>query len=414
MAGSVLDTSSADEARARLADRLLAGRRITSPAVEAAFRRVPRHLFATDGISVDVAYADDVVITRRGPDGRATSSISAPWLQAYTLEQAGLRPGARVLEIGSGGYNAALIADVVGPDGTVVTVDIDADVTDRARTGLDRAGYRQVTVVHGDGEYGHQPDAPYDAIIVTVETPEVAPAWLDQLAPAGALLVPLRIRGMTRCLTLRRHEDHLLATAALQCGFVPMQGDGRHPTRRLALRGDDIVMHLDDTSTEVNRDALAAALHTPRLHAWSPVTIAMSDGSSFESLHLWLASQPRPFGTLAVNRERTPAGLVDPQDRFVCPTLLTADSFAYLAMRKLDDTTWQFGAHGFGPDAHTLTTDMLDLLTVWEHDHRHGPGPTITVHPTGMHLPESDGPQLFVTRRHTTIAVTWPAPEQPR
>ncbi|WP_326550210.1 methyltransferase, FxLD system [Micromonospora sp. NBC_01813] len=413
MVGSALDTVSADEARARLTDQLLANGWIASPAVEAAFRRVPRHLFATDGVSVEAAYADDVVITRRGPDGRATSSISAPWLQAYMLEQATLAPGARVLEVGSGGYNAALIADVVGPDGTVVTVDIDADVIDRARTGLDRAGYRQVTVVHGDGEYAHQPGAPYDAIIVTVETPDLPPAWLDQLTPAGVLIVPLRIRGMTRCLTLRRHEDHLLATAALQCGFVPMQGNGRHPTRRLPLHGDDVVLILDDTTTEVNPDALAAALHSPRREAWSPVTITMQEGSSFESLHLWLASQPRPFGTLAVDRERA-AGLVDPQDRFFCPTLLTADSFAYLAMRKLDDTTWQFGVHGFGPDADTLTADMLDLITLWEHDHRHHPGPTITVHPTGTHPPKPDGPHLLVTRRHATTAVTWPASGNPR
>ncbi|MBX7268886.1 methyltransferase, FxLD system [Micromonospora sp. Llam7] len=413
MAGSALDTVSADEARARLADQLLADRRITSPAVEAAFRRVPRHLFATDGVSINAAYADDVVITRRGPDGRATSSISAPWLQAYMLEQARLRPGARVLEVGSGGYNAALIADVVGPEGKVVTLDIDTDIIDRARIGLDRAGYRQVTVVHGDGEYAHQPSAPYDAIIVTVETPDLPPAWLDQLAPAGVLIVPLRMRGMTRCLTLRHHEDHLLATAALQCGFVPMQGNGRNPTRRLGLRGDDVVVILDDTTTEVNLDALASALHSPRLEAWSPVTITMREGSSFESLHLWLASQPRPFGALAVDRERA-AGLVDPQDRFVCPTLLTADSFAHLAMRKLDDTTWQFGAHGFGSDADTLTADMVDLITVWDHDHRHGPGPKITVHPTGTHPPKPDRPQLLVTRRHATITVTWPVSGEPR
>ncbi|MEU7949807.1 methyltransferase, FxLD system [Micromonospora chalcea] len=413
MAGSALDTVPADEARARLVDQLIADQWIISPAVGAAFRRVPRHLFATDGFSIDAAYANDVIITSRGPGGRATSSISAPWLQGYMLEQARLRPGARVLEVGSGGYNAALIADVVGPGGTVVTVDIDAAVIDRARTGLDRAGHRQVTVVHGDGEYGHPPGAPYDAIIATAETPDLPPAWLDQLAPAGVLIVPLRLRGMTRCLTLHRHQDHLLATAALQCGFVPMQGDGRKPTRRLALHGDDIVVSLDDTTTEVSRDALAAALRSPRMQAWSPVTITMREGSSFESLHLWLASQPRPFGTLAVDRERA-AGLVDPQDEFACPTLLTADSFAYLAMRKIDDATWQFGAHGFGPDADTLTADMLDLITVWEHHHRHGPGPTITVHPTGTHPPTPDGPQLLVTRRHAATAVTWHAPEQPR
>ncbi|MGC5332849.1 methyltransferase, FxLD system [Micromonospora sp. DT62] len=412
MAGSMLDTSSADEARARLVDQLLADRRITSLAVEAAFRRVPRHLFATESVSIDAAYADDAVITRRGPDGRAASSISAPWLQAYMLEQAGLPLGARVLEVGSGGYNAALIADVVGASGMVVTVDIDSDVTDRARTGLNRTGYRQVTVIHGDGEYGHQPSAPYDAIIVTVETADLPPAWLDQLAPAGVLLVPLRMRGMTRCLTLQRHEDHLLATAALQCGFVSMQGDGRNPTRRLVLR-DDVVVVLDDTTPEVSLDALTAALQSPRLDAWSPVTITMQEGPSFESLHLWLGSQPRLFGTLAVDRERY-AGLVDPQDRFVCPTLLTADSFAYLAMRKIDDTTWQFGAHGFGPDADTLTTDMLDLIMVWEHRHRHGPDPKITVHTNGTPPPKPDGSQLLVTRRHATIAVTWPASGVPQ
>ncbi|MEU4645429.1 methyltransferase, FxLD system [Micromonospora sp. NPDC023814] len=410
---SAVASTSPEQLRAALAAHLSKKEWIRTPAVRAAFRAVPRHLFVPDTVTLTEAYADDVVITQRDPAGKATSSVSAPWLQAHMLEQAALRPGARVLEIGSGGYNAALIADVVGPDGKVVTVDIDTDVIDRARTGLDRAGYRHVTVVHGDGEYGHQPSAPYDAIIVTVETPDLPPAWLTQLAPDGVLIVPLRMRNMTRCLTLRRHEEHLLATTALQCGFVPMQGDGRSPTRRLALRGDDVVLTLDDTTTEVGLDALASALHSPRLDAWSPVTITMQEGSSFESLHLWLASQPKPFGTLTVDRERA-AGLIDPQDRFVCPTLLTADSFAYLAMRKLDDSTWQFGAHGFGPGADTLTADMLDLIAVWDHDHRHGPGPRITVHPTGTHPPAPDRPQLLVTRRHATITVTWPATGEPR
>ncbi len=113
--------------------------------VRAAFHRVPRHLFAADGISLDVAYANDVIITSRGPDWRATSSISEPWLQAAMLHAAHLQLGARVLEVGSGGYNAALIADIFGPGGTVATIDIDAAVIDRARTTLDRAGYRQVT-----------------------------------------------------------------------------------------------------------------------------------------------------------------------------------------------------------------------------------------------------------------------------
>jgi protein-L-isoaspartate(D-aspartate) O-methyltransferase len=87
------------------------------------------------------AYADDVVRTKKDRNGVTISSVSAPWRQAMTLEQAGLRPGMRCLEIGSGGYNAALMAEIAGPDGEVATVDIDSDVTSRARRFLDAAGY---------------------------------------------------------------------------------------------------------------------------------------------------------------------------------------------------------------------------------------------------------------------------------
>ncbi|WP_143740530.1 methyltransferase domain-containing protein, partial [Micromonospora echinospora] len=199
MADSALDTvpetdNSPEEARNRLIDRLLADGRITSPTVEAAFRRVPRHLFAPGGVSVNAAYADDVVITKRGPDGRATSSISAPWLQAMMLEAARLQPGGRVLEIGSGGYNAALIAEVVGPHGTVTSIDIDSDIVANARTALDLAGYPNVHVAQADADTGWPAGAPYDAIIVTVEASDIPPAWTDQLAPDGVLVVPLRGR----------------------------------------------------------------------------------------------------------------------------------------------------------------------------------------------------------------------------
>jgi len=125
------------------------------------------------------------------------------------------------------------------------------------------------------------------------------------------------------------------------------------------------------------------------------------------SLHLWLASQPRPYGILTVDRHRT-AGLLDPQDRFFCPTLLTRDSFAYLAIRRLDDTTWQYGAHGFGPDATGLIDDLNTLVTTWDRLHRAGIRPAITVHPTAAALPDTDRLRLVVHRRHTHIAITWP------
>jgi protein-L-isoaspartate(D-aspartate) O-methyltransferase len=73
----------------------------------------------------------------------------------------------RVLEIGSGGCNAALLAELVGPAGQVTTADIDPEVTGRARAFLAEAGYRQVNIVLADGEAGVAAFAPYDRIIVT-------------------------------------------------------------------------------------------------------------------------------------------------------------------------------------------------------------------------------------------------------
>ncbi|MEU4244229.1 methyltransferase, FxLD system [Actinoplanes sp. NPDC026619] len=398
-------------ARQQLVDLLRSRGWITRPEVAAAFAAVPRHLFAPDGTSLEAAYADSVVITKRGPDGKTSSSISAPWLQAYMIEAAGLRAGSRVLEIGSGGYNAALLAEVVGPAGTVVSIDIDADVVANARAALTGAGYPQVQVIRADGEHGQAAGGPYDGVIVTVETSDIPPAWIEQLAPGGVLVVPFRLRGHTRCLTLRPAGDHLVAMAALQCGFVPMQGHGRDPVRRVPLRGDAAVLVLDDPTTQVDGDALRAALDGPSVQEWSPVTAAMGDGAAFEAVHLWVASQPRPYGVLTVDRDKT-AVLLDPQDRFCCPTLLTAGSFAYLTLRKQDAETWQFGAHAFGPDATALVADLIDLLTAWDRLHRAGPGPQITVHPAGTRLPETTRLRLLVPRHHTLTAITWPGGDQ--
>jgi len=165
----LVEELSPEIARRQLVDRLSARGWITRPQVVAAFAVVPRHLFAPSGTTVEAAYADDTVVTKRGPDGKTTSSISAPWLQAYMIETARIRPGSRVLEVGSGGYNAALIAEVVGAAGTVVSVDIDAQVVAHARAALDRAGYRQVRTVQADGEDGYRAGGPYDAVLVTVE-----------------------------------------------------------------------------------------------------------------------------------------------------------------------------------------------------------------------------------------------------
>jgi protein-L-isoaspartate(D-aspartate) O-methyltransferase len=174
--------------------------------VEAALRTVPRELF-TPGLPLEQAYENEAVLKKvRGEE--AISSVSAPFLIAEMLGQAanalGGLEGRHALEIGSGGYNASLSRELVGPSGSVTTVDIDPEVTDRAAVCLAAAGYHDVTVVCADAEHPIAPGRRYDLIIVTAGAWDVPPAWRDQLTDDGVLVVPLRTFGMTRSWALRR------------------------------------------------------------------------------------------------------------------------------------------------------------------------------------------------------------------
>lgn len=169
MTDTRFDADRAAELRAELADELRAQGKIITRAVEDAIRRVPRERFMPDDTDLAVAYGfDNSVITKRDQHGVAISSVSAAYIQARMLEQAELRPGMTVLEVGSGGLNAAYIAEIVGPEGRVVSVDIDPDVTDRAAGLLEKNGYgNRVRVLVADAEHGVPDEGPFDAIIVT-------------------------------------------------------------------------------------------------------------------------------------------------------------------------------------------------------------------------------------------------------
>src|SRR5262249_47850186 len=118
---------------------------------------------------------------------------SQPSLMAQMLEDLRLAPGQRVLEIGAGtGYNAALIAYVVGP-GLVTSIDVDREVLSEAWDHLRRFPERAVAVHHADGRHGYVDAAPYDRMMITAATDDFEPAWLEQLADGGLLLAPLTL-----------------------------------------------------------------------------------------------------------------------------------------------------------------------------------------------------------------------------
>jgi len=221
-----MDAGGRDTARLRhaLVDRLQHRMVVRSAPVEAAFRRVPRHLFLPH-VSVADAYRDDVIVTRRDANGLPSSSSSQPSIMAVMLEQLRVRRGHRVLEVGTGtGYNAAVIRELVGPEGRVVTVELQADAAREAAGHLAAAGYPDVTVVAADGGFGHPPEAPYDRIIVTASAADIPPAWREQLVPGGYLVVPLRIGTQCLSVALCREGDVLRSGSVESCGFMHLRG----------------------------------------------------------------------------------------------------------------------------------------------------------------------------------------------
>ncbi|MFI9830831.1 methyltransferase domain-containing protein [Streptomyces sp. NPDC051913] len=156
-----------------------------SPRVVAAFRKVPRHLAAPEATMAKSYDAESALVTKTDADGMDISSVSAPRIQALQMEQADIHPGMNVLEIGSGGVNAAYLAELVGDHGRVVTMDIDPEVTQRATHFLKSAGYRNVTVLTGDGGGGATDFQPFDRIIVTVQAADIPTTWVHQLTTGG-------------------------------------------------------------------------------------------------------------------------------------------------------------------------------------------------------------------------------------
>lgn len=237
--------------------------------VAAAFATVPRDVFVPDQPKKDV-YTDRAFITKQ-VDGVPTSSSSQPSIMALMLEQLDVAPGMRVLEIGAGtGYNAALIANLAGPDGRVVAVDIDPEVAEGARTHLDAAGYNgHIEIVTADGGFGHPPMAPYDRIIATAACWQIPQPWIEQLAEGGLIVLPFRLNGAHVSLALRKHGDELLSVRAEMCGFMPLRG-AFGPTYDIrttdALISSDVELRpaLRRSLPKLLRDGRSARLPYPR------------------------------------------------------------------------------------------------------------------------------------------------------
>ena len=191
------------------------GRGVTDSATLAALRTVPRHLFVPSTL-VDSAYLD-----RPLPIGYG-ATISQPFIVAVMTAALELRPGQRVLEIGTGsGYQAAVLATL---GCTVYSIEIVDSLAAAAAVRLRRMGYNGVRVRLGDGWLGWPQAAPFDAIIVTAAPDSVPSLLVGQLRPGGRMVLPLGPQGVNQRLMIVEKDSVGFVTRRdlMLVRFVPM------------------------------------------------------------------------------------------------------------------------------------------------------------------------------------------------
>ena len=194
----------------------LAARGITDQRVLDAMSRVPRELFV-DERDRGRAYLDMPLRIGFG------QTISQPYMVALIVQEADVREGDRVLDIGTGsGYQAAVLGEL---GAEVHTIERIPELAERARERLREAGFESVGVHVGDGTLGLPEEAPFDAITVAAAAPEVPMSLYEQLVPGGRLVVPVGGPGGQRLEIVVRSPEGPAVRRSVPCRFVPLLGE---------------------------------------------------------------------------------------------------------------------------------------------------------------------------------------------
>lgn len=211
------------KSRQRMVSDQLRARGIRDPRVLAAMLAVPREAFVPEALKAET-YADSPQ-----PIG-AGQTISQPFTVAYMAEAAELRGDEKILEVGTGsGYGAAVLAQL---GAEVYTIERLPALAARAAETLERLGYSNVYVHIGDGTRGLAEHAPFDAIVVTAGAAALPPAYNEQLATGGRLVIPIgKSERSQQLYRFRRNGNELTMDDLGAFAFVPLIGDaGWHPT----------------------------------------------------------------------------------------------------------------------------------------------------------------------------------------
>jgi protein-L-isoaspartate(D-aspartate) O-methyltransferase len=414
------DDQEAYTRRQQLVDLLKQSECLSASAVEAAFRAVPRHLFLP-GIPLDKVYADEAIPTKY-QDGLPISSSSQPAVMATMLEQLDVQAGHHILEIGAGtGYNAALLATLAGEGGQVVTIDIDDDLVSEAQEHLRLAGFPQVRVISGDGAFGYRDSAPYDRIILTVGSWDIAPAWIDQLKPGGRLLLPLVIQSnVQQLMAFERTDTHLLSVSVRSGGFMPLRGIGAGPRTQMSLRSTPgLNLALGDAPRAVDPDAVYALLVGPYEDQATSLQVSKTD--LWSGISLWLALHAPTICHLAAMGPLAEQNLVPDlfggsskfhatiglfEETTLC-VLMCSSNHAASQEPSQDTLPWPLLIRRFGPNEQ-LAERLTEHLLAWETAGR--PSSTqrrIRVYPQEVSYVPRAG-EMVIAKRWSRLVLDWP------
>ncbi|MBI5286891.1 MAG: protein-L-isoaspartate(D-aspartate) O-methyltransferase [Deltaproteobacteria bacterium] len=205
------------KARQRMVERDLKGRDIKDPKVLEVMAKVPRHLFVDKPLQ-NQAYSDYPLPIGEG------QTISQPYVVALMTQTLNIKPGEKVLEIGTGsGYQAAVLVELTD---NVYTIEIRKGLAEKAERRLKELGYGKIKVRYGDGYFGWEEYAPFDAIIATAAANHIPPPLIKQLKEGGRLIIPLASTTYYQTLTLiTKVKGELKVQHITSVSFVPMVGE---------------------------------------------------------------------------------------------------------------------------------------------------------------------------------------------